>query len=411
MQDKSLDILLKKKLVDYQVDQEIPDWTIFNYTFEKNNKRKRKLMKIIFLNELIILFLLGFSGINDIVSPTNGIVLINKTFKIEDKTNIINSTNITTSNADTNDTSIIEILKFRNSETVKLDKMITVKQVATLDNKLEIEKFPVSRINFIKNLKVKTTDKIVRQLRIDHDSILYNRLINKPTISRFSYSVTIGPNLFVDHFKLRNQFISKTHEDYEKLRLNSQRSGTGLTVGFLSNYSLNKLVSLHGGLLYSEFFEVMNYNYINYKIPVIDSITKNIIGYLHDSSALPQIYYNKNRIDFLSLPIFITLDLFSINKLSFKLGFGSMLSMNTQVKGKKLTSKTLELVDLRKKDIYVLNSSLISSFGMFYQLNNKMTLGIAPIYTKFFNFKLNNNNINDRPYSVEIKMILEIKTY
>lgn len=255
-------------------------------------------------------------------------------------------------------------------ETTSIDPILNKNQnqVSLLEGVLvRIEsKYPVS---ISKPFKIQSA---IKPLRIKPSILGVYLSFNPATIK--SYITLIGD--------------SKTHKSYSNFRTQGEKMKSGLGLEFGLQFNPIKKLSIASGVIIEERIEQVNYNFKRNEIPVMDSASGEIFGYviIPDSSADKIEYSKSNTYKYTGIPITLNYQILSFTR--YRLGIilnGSYLKQ-TGLQGKTLNRSSLSLEDLTLANSTQLTKLFNGGVGFYmsFLLSSRLTISIAPKYTTQF---------------------------
>jgi len=171
-----------------------------------------------------------------------------------------------------------------------------------------------------------------------------------------------------------------------------------------------KNLSVTSGLFYDKYSTGGKYDFYNNKIPVIDSVSGIIKGYIIVNDSVGVHYTINNNYHFLELPLILNyyIPLGEKWKLNLKAG-GSMLYYMSS-SGKTITADELVLKDVNSYSYNTLNWGLILGLGCNYRISDKISIGLEPTYKQFLGSVMKNVEITGmKPWSVGVNVNVQIQ--
>jgi hypothetical protein len=202
----------------------------------------------------------------------------------------------------------------------------------------------------------------------------------------------------------------KIHENYNLIAGESENGVISFSLGVNLEFFVWKNLSVTSGLFYDKYSTGGKYDFYNNKIPVIDSVSGIIKGYITVNDTVGVHYSINNSYHFLELPLILNyyIPLGEKWKLNLKAG-GSMLYYMSS-SGKTITADELVLKDVNSYSYNTLNWGLILGLGCNYRINDKISIGLEPTYKQFLGSVLKNDEITGmKPWSVGVNAGVQIK--
>lgn len=185
-------------------------------------------------------------------------------------------------------------------------------------------------------------------------------------------------------YQIPGSFTHKVHEDYSLLRKDAEKGGWGYSVGVNIEYFIHPMLSISSGIFFDENRIKGKYNFINNKIPVFDSISGDIIGYVTGNDTIGIHTSFTNSYKYLEIPLIFNYHIWENNKLivSVKAGVDGFFLLN--VKGTTITKTELSLVPVNSNDYNSFTWGTIGGIMIRYKINNRLILGIEPEWKKYW---------------------------
>ncbi len=221
-----------------------------------------------------------------------------------------------------------------------------------------------------------------------------NETIKKPSQKKIKFFEPNGERKFIVGFFIAPELTGSSggsagekakqvHKNYFTTAPGQVRPAGGYNAGIFLQYNIWKGLSLQSGLRYSRSFENVNYNYYNNEIPVIDSATRNILGYIEIEDTIGTQFTGRNEYSFASIPFLFGYE-GKISKrlsLAFRAGGSAMILLNAS--GKDIRPDDLTLEDISTENLRKLNWTLNFSPAIYYNFNKSISVGLEPSWQFF----------------------------
>lgn len=237
-------------------------------------------------------------------------------------------------------------------------------------------------------------------------------LAYNPLRNRISLGFFISPEYVISNLEAQPNSSEawKVNKRYEDINNNQRSNGLGFTTGFSFNYNPFKNInlSIKTGVRYTENTENVNFDYEINEVVVDDDITKTLYYIPLPSSQRYQIKRaTTNKISYIEVPFSFGYN-FNIGekgkaRWSVAPIIGGSFTKMLNASGVKLNETTLQLEDVNYNDLNKTNWTINASVGVYYQLNNKFSIGVIPTYRTYLQtIESGNNYLKNRPYTIGI---------
>lgn len=246
-------------------------------------------------------------------------------------------------------------------------------------------------------------EKISQQVITNH----FKPLFHRPLIL---FKLVASPSYTFGSYKTKAGSDSLIHENYKEIRDKSEKGGFSLSGGLNIECYLNKRLSVTSGLIYNSFRITGKYDFTNNKIPVVDSATKKIVGYITINDTIGTHFKIDNKYNFIEVPVIITYRAFKFKRLSFDLKTGGNFMYLLSSDEKILNPTKLKIQDISGDHFNKTNWSLMAGLSCTYDINGIISVGFEPMWRKIVDplFK-KDEIINLYPWSVSMNISLMLK--
>ncbi len=197
----------------------------------------------------------------------------------------------------------------------------------------------------------------------------------KPELSFY-----LAPQFAFEKLKASSTNAEYMNSDYLSNKSNFESSKLTINAGFGLNFNVFSNVSIGTGIGYYSSSNNYNYNYIINKIPIIDSATQKILGYikLPDSSSARVQTQGKKVSRYIELPLSMRFKLYANNK--FQIGFEPSFSLQflTQTSGQYMDMVSLKLVN--QNNMKSRNGNFQFAFPLRFIAGQQTAFNISPFF-------------------------------
>jgi hypothetical protein len=211
-------------------------------------------------------------------------------------------------------------------------------------------------------------------------------------------------------YEIPGSFTKKVHEDYSLLRKDAEKGGWGYSVGINLEYFIQPRLSLSSGIFFDENRITGKYNFYNNKIPVFDSLTGKIIGYVPDYDSIGIHTSFTNSIQYLEVPLIFNYNIWEKKNLvvGVKAGIDGFIFLNA--KGTTIDKNDLSLVPINSNDYNSFAWGSIAGINIRYKINDRFILGIEPVWKKYWGSVYNEESmVVSKPSTLAINASFLIK--
>ncbi|MGZ5283894.1 MAG: outer membrane beta-barrel protein [Bacteroidia bacterium] len=139
---------------------------------------------------------------------------------------------------------------------------------------------------------------------------------------KFSFGIRYSPMFSGRSISMNAGKTEQTHKNYFDLRNSQEKPSTGYNAGIFAQYNIWKNLAVQSGIEYQQQREKASYKFYNNEIPVIDSASGNILGYIEFEDTTGTNYTHQNTYSYASIPLLIGYEIPLSNKWSFGLQAG-----------------------------------------------------------------------------------------
>ena len=163
-------------------------------------------------------------------------------------------------------------------------------------------------------------------------------------------------------------------------------------------------------MFYDKFSTGGKYDFYNNKIPVIDSLTGIIKGYITVKDTVGVHFTIKNNYNFLEIPLILNYYIPLGNKWKFNIKAGASMHYLMSSTGKTISADELLLKDVSSYSYNSINWGLILGIGCNYRLTDKISIGLEPTYKQFLSSIMSKDEMTGlKPWSVGVNVNVLIK--
>lgn len=289
--------------------------------------------------------------------------------------------------------------------TSKKDEQVTDKsleQIPELKKQIKTDTinlaFKVEKADSIP-IKIQKADSLINPI---------NKAEKASNTTKIACKIVFSPDYTYRKFQTND--APKIHEDYSLLRNKSEKSAISFSLGVNLEFFVSKNLSITSGLLLDRFSTAGKYNFYNNKIPVIDSISRTIKGYITVNDTIGVYSQIKNSYTFLELPLILNYYVPLNKKWTFNIKAGGSMFYFLNSSGKTISADELVLKDVSSYSYNSINWGLILGLGCYYRVSDKLNLGFEPTYKQFLGSLMKKDELTGlKPWSVGINVNAQIK--
>ena len=428
-----LDEFLKQKLAGYESDLPVGDLPEFKKKMFNNIRQiRRKLIFTQFILTLSLLLSVLFNFNDHLFNSKNNNLTYDKTSTLKEQLNSNQKTNSTyQKNTSVQSAHIINKLSVdnqinsTNKTHTQLSNKVATKGIAVQtepvnsgkSNPLKLDSANNKKNAFLENnLLIKAKYFYFDLMKKDYLKPQTGVISNK-TSFRFlrprhfiMLKLVFSPSYTSQTYDIDETSSPKVHENYETIKDKSEKGGFGYSSGINLEYGLKRNFSVAAGLIYQSFQIINNYDFKNNKIPVIDSATRRIVGYITIKDSLGTQYNTVVKNNYVQIPVIVTFRLLKFSNFDIHLKAGGNYIYQLSSSGKTLDPTYLKLNDVSMNQYNRSNLGLILGAGCNYTINGIYSIGIEPVWNRFL-LQANNHNqlVNLHPWSMSLNLSLMLK--
>ncbi|MCT4622584.1 MAG: hypothetical protein N4A46_03090 [Schleiferiaceae bacterium] len=242
----------------------------------------------------------------------------------------------------------------------------------------------------------------------DHDnSHVTNLEGSKKSDKGWKLKVFAGPTYNMPNIQY-NQETGKTHKNLDLATADALKAGWGFDAGVELSYQFNRFLKIGSGLKFRKIVTQNNYTHRENEIPVIDSASGQIVGYI-PTGNLPPISGNafaNNSFTYVGIPVSLFYE-HPLNNKWFVYGefvnsFNFLLNQNSYL----VNNQTLELNTSRDDNFNPLIMSYQFRVGLRYALNPKVSVAFEPAYRGHYNNLYSTDQVVWKPQDLSFNLAL-----
>lgn len=221
--------------------------------------------------------------------------------------------------------------------------------------------------------------------------------------------VFAGPNYNAPNITY-NSVENYSHRDYENATINSVKAGWGFDAGLEISYFLSPHFKLSTGIAYRTIVTNNSMNYAVDDIPVIDSASGKILGYITLPEATTYTNTSQNSFVYIGVPVSLFKEIplrgrFSLTA-EFVNTFNFLLNQNSET----INATSLQ-IESANNDVF--NPLLVNyqlRVGLRYQPNKNFVFALEPAYRGTYNNMYNSDYISWKPsdFSLNAAIIIQL---
>ena len=289
--------------------------------------------------------------------------------------------------------------------TSKKDEQVTDKSLEQIPELKKQIKSDTINLSF----KVEKADSVpIKILKADSLINPLNKAEKASNTTKIACKIVFSPDYTNRKFETND--APKIHEDYSLMKNESEKSAISFSLGVNLEFFVSKTLSITSGLQLDRFSTAGKYNFYNNKIPVIDSISGIIKGYITINDTIGIHSQIKNSYSFLELPLILNYYVPLNKKWTFNIKAGGSMFYFLNSSGKTISAAELVLKDVSSYSYNSINWGLILGLGCYYRVSDKLNLGFEPTYKQFLGSLMKKDELTGlKPWSVGINVNAQIK--
>jgi len=233
----------------------------------------------------------------------------------------------------------------------------------------------------------------------------------KPSnLTKIACKIVFSPDYTFNKSTTNSANAPRIHENYNLISGESEKGAISFSLGVNLEFFVMKNLSVTSGLFYDKYSTGGKYDFYNNKIPVIDSITGIIKGYITVNDTVGVHYSINNSYSYLELPLILNYYIALGEKWKLNLKAGGSMIYYMSSSGKTITADELVLKDVNTYSYNTINWGLILGLGCYYRLSDRINIGLEPTFKQFLGSLMKNDEITDmKPWSVGVNANVQIK--
>ncbi|MEX0968245.1 MAG: outer membrane beta-barrel protein [Bacteroidia bacterium] len=205
---------------------------------------------------------------------------------------------------------------------------------------------------------------------------------------------------------------ARVHEDYLRLQESARAARPGINAGIVLRYNLLPALGVKAGIQYTRYENRMNYDFYKNKIAVVDSATRNILGYITLPNASAEKIDSSTiiRYQYIEIPLEMGYN-FNISDryyLRASLGFSFMKMLDAD--GAQLESTTLSYRKMEPDNFGRWSTNAKVGMGIGYRFGNGLAIELEPTYHRYGNLLSEQEQVKLVPQAFKINATLLITT-
>ena len=230
---------------------------------------------------------------------------------------------------------------------------------------------------------------------------------------RITFYVSLAGEYSNHSLSANNAQADRTHEDYMHLRSTQEKGGIGYNFSAGAEFKPWKNILFQTGIGYARISENVNYNFVNNKIPVVDSASGKILAYVTVPNGTRTQYTHTNTYNYISIPFLAGYTFKMGDRFSLSLKTGGTMMILSSVDGEILKADDLTLQSLDdKKQLRNLNFSYDGRAELEYALSRYISLAFGTSYRQVGNSLFNPDAAAGfKPSGAGAYISLKLKTF
>ena len=223
------------------------------------------------------------------------------------------------------------------------------------------------------------------------------------TLAGFSKKISFGfsfsPEISGGKLNINSAKSEQVHKDFYDLRNSQEKLSTAYNTSIFVQYNIWENFNIQSGIAYYKQTETAHYKFYNNNIPVVDSASKNILGYIEIEDTIGTNYNGRNSYNYISIPLNIEYNFPLSAKWTIALQAGGSAMFSADAKGQTLRSDDLTLTGIN--NLRKTNFSVAVSPAIYYKLQKCFSIGLQTTYSQLLNPVQNQNaTIQTKPWNI-----------
>lgn len=234
----------------------------------------------------------------------------------------------------------------------------------------------------------------------------------RPKISRpfIFIRLVASPSVTFPSYHLNNSRQSEVHENYKAVRDKSEKASLSFSGGINLDFKPAGNFSVTSGVIYRSYKSSSDYKFINNRIPVVDSATRNIVGYISIHDTIEKNFHTESQSDYIEVPLIINYKIFRLNNLSFGLKTGGSFAYHLKSAGNMLDPTFLNQKVLNNSQFNKTNWGVLFGFNCIWDAGEFISVGLEPVLSRFGNSAYKKTEIvGSKPWSLSMNCNLIFK--
>jgi len=208
-----------------------------------------------------------------------------------------------------------------------------------------------------------------------------------------------------------NSVENYSHRDYENATDNSVKAGWGFDAGLEISYFLTPHFKLSTGINYREIVTTNNMNYSVADIPVIDSASGQILGYITLPNATNYSSTTQNSFVYVGVPVSLFQEIPLRGRFSLTAEFVNTFSFLLKQNSEDINPTTLQIEGANDDMFNPLLVNYQLRLGLRYTLNQNLIFALEPAYRGTYNNMYNSDYISWKPsdFSLNAAIIIQLR--
>lgn len=220
----------------------------------------------------------------------------------------------------------------------------------------------------------------------------------------FMLRLFASPGYNFPSYEVNRSKQSQVHENYTSLRNDADKGVLSFSGGLNLDFNFTGKISVTSGLVYRSVKSAGTYKFIKNRIPVVDSATRNILGYITVPDTSEQNFRIENQSGYLEIPLVVNYKLFRFNNISFGIKGGGSFIYLLNSTGNFLDPTYLNPTPVDRSRYNKTNMGILLGLNMTYDINQWISVEIEPAWNRFAKSVFKENEIVDvRPWNLSVK--------
>jgi hypothetical protein len=196
--------------------------------------------------------------------------------------------------------------------------------------------------------------------------------------NRLSLVISYSPQVSSHTLVANAALADYKHKDYDSIRARQERGGYSYNASFGIEYRIKSFI-FQTGIGYKRYTETLSYNFTNNNIPVLDSATGRILGYITIPGGVPTQYSHVNTYNYITIPLMAGYSFRLSQKFGLLAKAGGELMYLSSNTGQAIRPDDLSLQSVSEmKILRAANYTLFANIAVEYRLSKILSISLGP---------------------------------